>query len=89
VDPQQGGDLALGAVAEVIEPQALVLPASEALGHRLPHRAHSLLDEAIPKPPPFLLLAVVHGDGCAHDGVQEEGVEGDLLEAMVEPGHVM
>lgn len=88
VDAQQGGDLALGAAAEVVEPQVGALAGREALGHRLPHRAHSLPDEPVARFPPLLLTRVLPWLGRAHDRVQVEGVEWDLLVEMVEAGHV-
>lgn len=84
VNPQQVSDVALGATAEVVEPQAVVLAWREALGHRFPHRTHPILDESVAGLPfPLLLPGVLILRGRAHDRVQVEGVEGDLLVEMV------
>lgn len=89
MNPEEGGDLALGMAPEIVQGKAFVLPAGETPAHCSPHLAHLRTDKARTLFPSFFLIAIVAGDGRREDGLKNRRVKANLLEAVIKSGHFL
>ena len=87
MDPNAGGDFALGIASKVVEGQAFILPGGERLNHRFSHLAHLRTNEARMLLLRSLLVAVVSGPGGGDDGRKNGGITANLFKTVVKPGH--
>jgi len=84
---EASSDPALRVASEVVEGKAFSLAVCEELSHRLSNLSHPGVNIAVPFLFPFLLLAIFTKLGSGESGVQDERVDGDLLEAIVQLRH--